>query len=97
MLAIASATNRKHEENEMSNFDQKQPDGSADAPGSLDSPKPHGDKLAGAVQGATGDERPSQGAGASDSAPGAPDSPKPHGDKLANVVRAAAKGGQPRR
>ena len=79
----------------MSDFGQKQPDPGAEAPGSLDSPKPHGDKLAGVVRGA--DKRASQKGGASDSAPGAPDSPKPHGDKLANAVRAAAKGDQPDR
>jgi hypothetical protein len=93
MLAIASASSRNSEEKEMSDFGQKQPDADTEAPGSTDSPKPHGDKLAGGVQGA--DQRPSQESGASDSAPGTPDSPKPHGDKLANAVRGAAKGGRP--
>ena len=81
----------------MSDFGQRQPDDAAEPPGSTDSPKPHGDKLAGAVRGAGEDGRPGQEAGASDRAPGTPDSPKPHGDKLANAVRAAAKGGQPDR
>jgi hypothetical protein len=81
----------------MSDFGQRQPDDAAEPPGSPDSPKPHGDKLAGAVQGADGDGRPGQEVGASDRAPGTPDSPKPHGDKLATAVRAAAKGGQPDR
>lgn len=76
----------------MSDFGQKQPDTTNDAPGSGDSPKPHGDKLAGVAQQA--DAPSSQEIGASDSAPGTPDSPKPHGDKLANAVQAAAKEGQ---
>ena len=74
MLAVVSASSRNLEENEMSDFGQKQPDSAAGASGSGDSPKPHGDKLAGVAQGA--DKRPSQEGGASDSAPGAPDSPK---------------------
>ncbi len=89
MLAIASASSRNSEEKEMSNFGQKQPDADTETPGSTDSPKPHGDKLGGAMQGEV--KRPSHEGGASDSAPGTPDSPKPHGDKLANAVRAAAK------
>jgi hypothetical protein len=91
---LLSASGRNLEENEMSDFGQKQPDGGAGAPGSPVSPKPHGDKLAGAVRGSGGGEQPSPEVGASDSAPGTPDSPKPHGDKLAKAVRAAAKGGR---
>ncbi len=94
MLAIASTTSRKQEENEMPNFGQKQPAGSAEAPGSPDSPKPHGDKLVDAVEGVIGDQHPSQETAASDSAPGAPDSPKPHGDKLPNAVRSTMGGGK---
>jgi hypothetical protein len=95
MLPIMSVSSRKSQEDEMSNFGQKQPDPAPGEPGSPDSPKPHGDKLAGVARGA--DKRPSQEGGASNSAPGTPDSPKPHGDKLANAVRAAAKGSQPDR
>jgi hypothetical protein len=91
---LLSARGQNLEENEMSDFGQKQPDGAAGAPGLPDSPKPHGDKLAGAVRGSGGGEQPSKEAGAPDSAPGTPDSPKPHGDKLAKAVRAAAKGGR---
>ena len=96
-LTIVSAASRKPEENELSDFGQSQPKDAARAPGSLDSPKPHGDKLAGAVKDTGEDVRPGQEAGASDSPPGTPDSPKPHGDKLANAVHAAAKGGRPDR
>ena len=78
----------------MSDSGQKQPAPATGAPGSPDSPKPHGDKLTRAVPGSGGAEQPSPEVGASDSAPGTPDSPKPHGDKLANAVRAAAKGGR---
>ncbi len=77
----------------MSDFGQRQSEEAAGASDLPDNPKPHGDKLAGVVQGS--DKRPSQETGASDNAPGSPDSPKPHGDKLANAVRATAKGDQP--
>jgi len=39
MLTIASVSSRESEENEMSDFGQKQPDPDAEAPGSPDSPK----------------------------------------------------------
>ena len=58
MLTIASAGSRKSEENEMSDFGQKQPDPDAEAPGSPDSPKPHGDKLANAVRAAAKGDQP---------------------------------------
>ena len=89
---LLSASGRNLEEIEMSDFGQKQSKPPAEAPGSPDSPKPHGDKLARAVRGLGGGKQLSPEVGASDSAPGTPDSPKPHGDKLANAVRAAAKG-----
>jgi hypothetical protein len=81
----------------MSDFGRSQSDDAAKSLGSPDSPKPRGDKLAGAAQGTVEDGRSRREGGASDSAPGTPDSPKRHGDKLANAVRAAAKGGQPDR
>jgi hypothetical protein len=80
----------------MSNFGQRQPDDMAGSPGTLDSPKPHGDKIAGAVQDVAGGEPPSLGGGSSE-APASADSPKPHGDKLADAVRRTAKGHQPSR
>src|SRR3954468_9263074 len=92
---LLSAHGRNLEENDMSDFGQKQSKPPAGAPGSPDSPKPHGDKLGGVARGAA--KRSSQEGDASDSAPGTPDSPKPHGDKLAKAVGAAAKGGRPDR
>jgi hypothetical protein len=61
-----------------------------DAVPSGDSPKPHGDKMAGAGRTAAGANRPGEGArGPGDAVPSG-DSPKPHGDKMAGVVRGAA-------
>ena len=80
----------------MSNFGQRQPDDTAESPGTLDSPKPHGGKMSGAVQGMVGGGRLPLDEGSGE-APASRDSPKPHGDKLANAVRKMSKGHPPSR
>lgn len=81
----------------MYDFGQKQSNDTGGASSLPDSPKPHGDKLADAEQGAGGERHLRQESPVSDSAPGTPDSPKPHGDKLANSVQKTTKdGGQGR-
>ncbi len=78
----------------MSNFGQTQADDGTVSPGSPDSPKPHGDKLANAVTDAAGGGPPDQQAGSPRETPTTGDSPKPHGDKLSNAVQGTVSGGK---
>jgi hypothetical protein len=80
----------------MSNFGQRQPDDSVESRDTSDSPKPHGDKMSGAVQGVAIGGRPPLDGGSTE-ASASRGSPKPHGDKLANAVRKTAKEHQPSR
>ena len=82
----------------MSNFGQRQHDGTFENPGPPDGAKTHGDKLAGAVEGAAGNERhPADEAPHPGAAPRTSDSLKLHGDKLSGAMRNATSSGKPNR
>jgi hypothetical protein len=71
----------------MSNSDGAGAGRGGDATPSGDSPKPHGDRMAGVGREATGRERPAAGTrGPGDAVPSG-DSPKPHGDKMTGPPR----------
>ena len=53
-MITESAAYRKLEEDEMSNFGQRQPDDTSEAPRPSDSLKPHSDKMPGTMKGVAG-------------------------------------------